>query len=285
MDNLEPDELDDSLAGLVPDEQAPERIALFENARTWLRTAYAGRGAGRSLSPIFSTATLTRLFKSEADYPARQFSGAIRERLIWLFEGSGRAGAYQAIENLMGHTEIGRSLIYRDYAGEYALFRFAAIHAPGSGGPGGNLQPGAADDDKSKTSNHPHLEFVEEWLRIYKDDDDEPAYEYKTHEFANDAIMVNGGVFYAGGKLFMPGLSMDNMSLAIVSASRAMRASSGMQGFWNSVGKRGSGTPFSARFFMVDLQNQSLIDRLRGPSKEAEFHKATGADYAYYMSL
>ena len=246
----------------------------FKLARDRLRLDHASKGVSSALRPLFSAATLGRLLKSEAEYSSESFSPAVRQRLLWAQRSPQDQGVYGGIEHLMGGSPLGRQIIRSSFVGDYAMFRYTRARS--------QRDEPLLDQRQQMKPDYLDLEFVEERIRIFFDDIDDPAFSY----WSADAGMEpeqEGAVFYSIGKLFLAGVARDTMSMAILQVTHMGEP---MHGFWTTTQSSGLRAPFSARVLLVQSQNETMLAKLRSKKEGAKtFFDVTRGSYAYYQTI
>lgn len=251
------------------------QIAAFAKLRDKMRFEHVGHAqADSKLNALFSAATLSRLLKSEDDYPSESFSPAVRERLIWAYREADDRGVYGGIEALIGQSEIGRRIIQDNFCGDFSLFRFERkLHA--------YHHPPIFNDDFERFPS-PDLELIEERVAIDFDRHNEPEFKYWSKDNQTEDHDLYGAVFYSLGKLFLTGTARDTIALGILYVSRIDEP---MHGFWTSTANSGMRAPYSARVLLVNRKSDSVISSLRSNNGPDIFFKITEGSYAFYMTV
>jgi hypothetical protein len=251
------------------------QVAAFAKLRDKMRFEHAGHHhADSKLNALFSAATLSRLLKSESDYPSESFSPAVRERLIWAYREADDHGVYGGIEALIGQSEIGRRIIQDNFCGDFSLFRFER-KLP-------TYHHTSILNDEFERFPSPDLELIEERISIEFDRHNEPEFKYWAKDNQSEEHDLYGAVFYSLGKLFLTGTARDTIALGILHVSRIDEP---MHGFWTSTSNSGMRAPYSARVLLVNRKSDSVISSLKSIDGPDIFFKITDGSYAFYMTV
>lgn len=250
------------------------RLREFRLARERLRIDFSGRGEAKFLEAVISAPTITRLKKSEEEFPSHKFDPSVQERLIHgLLEHERSASLYDQLAHLMEQPEGARDDLLRDYLGEFRYFRFAC--------------KGAIDD----------IYYVSGRIRIFKDPEGNPSFEHWSHDYASEDPEHTGLVFHYENRIYMLGTARGMMRLAIGRTLTAPKSRGYIAGLVVSVRDDPHRDPYSARFIMVHEANKLLIQRLSDESSSSEqntvggfktngevaFGEVSRADYAWYL--
>lgn len=237
----------------------------FGPARDRLRDEIPQKLLMKTFFPLFSSATITRLRKSDTEYASSNFSKTIQERLIWFFDQPRYRSLYWLLADQIGQDENDLAHLLKNYRGEYRYFRFASL----------------SGDEKNLT-------YVSGRIVIERDADGDPSFRHWSEDYGVTKPVAEhiGYVFKQEQRLFFAGRKVGVMRLGIARTFDSDKAKDALHGIVVSV-RTSQRDPYGARFIMVHVDNEQLIETLdpKSPGSKQAFFNLSKGRYAYYMLI
>lgn len=250
---------------------ASRRDSLFVAARNRLRADFDLEAAYLALVPTFSRTSVWRLLRPEVD--GYTFGATTKERLIAYYEQSHEC-LYDQVARLIEQPKTEKAGVLDEYKGEYRYFRFAAVRGPAS-----------------------VREYVMGRIVVQDDGTGNPKFGHWSHDYdwSSPTPEHEGFLFRFGERLFFWGWRRGVLRLAIT-PTMDKKSTGEMHGLLVSV-RNEHRDPFAARFILVPVENEKLIERLSNKAPvpaneegaktegESSFHRLSKGDNAYYMLI